>query len=223
VAVGVGAFLCVVLATCLIAGLWDGASAVKTRFEIVESAAKTLAIAVGGWWTYGLFVRNRKGLPHASLSHVVSNCGHSDGRVLVRVTVIVKNIGEVLLDLKSADVRIAQVSPVPENVASALRGNQDPVEKGKVEVAWPPLSAARVLSYATDRAEVEPGESQTLFFDFAVPSEVRIIEVYSYVTNEAKRHKEIGWRCVTMNAIDPSRIELCVPREDESREKGSSS
>lgn len=46
-------------------------SMLKTFFEILESALTGIAIIVGGFWTYKMFVKKREKYPRASINHCI--------------------------------------------------------------------------------------------------------------------------------------------------------
>ena len=91
----------------------------KAFCETLQAVCTIGAILVGGWWTYTLFVENRKDYPRAKISHHILYRGlgiNKDARTdtrLVHVTVTVANTGEVLVTLANSEVRVQQILPCP--------------------------------------------------------------------------------------------------------------
>ena len=131
----------------------------KSVAGLVESFAKMVALAVGGTWTYMLFIRKRQQYPRASILHECTAYPLTADRSLLRVTLTVKNTSEVLLRIESGEVRVQRIGPL-------VWGEDVPAEgfvaDGALEYNWPLLGRLR-LSYPQDGClEVEPGESEAI-------------------------------------------------------------
>jgi hypothetical protein len=61
-------------------------------FGALANVAQIVAIAVGGWWTYRLFVHQRVDQARADVTHVVQNFPLRAGNRLIRVTVQIRNV-----------------------------------------------------------------------------------------------------------------------------------
>jgi len=173
----------------------------KTIADIVESVFTVIAFVLSGAWAYTLFVRKRQRYPRARILHRITHKPISDDKVLLHVGVVISNPGEILISLVSLEVRIQQVLPPAAELLDLLSQGQKLVKQGESEVAWP-LIESRELSFDEREIEIEPGERERIPFDFVIDAEVQTVEVYSYIKNEVKRDREIGWNLTTLYDLD---------------------
>ena len=158
------------------------------------------AIIWGVYWTYYLFVKNRQKYPRADVKHTLIQKYLGYGKILLHVDVEVTNLGDVLINLKSGEIRLLQVLPLCGKIDEVLQGDEDPVEKGKTELNWYQLSL-RELSFDKP-CEIEPKESEAFHCDFVIKNDVQTVEIYSYFWNQHKANKELGWDCTTLHDIE---------------------
>ena len=167
----------------------------KTIAEILESCVKSLALVVGGAWTYLLFIKNRQKYPKALVTHDVVDRLLSDQVRLVHVVLNISNAGNVLLSLESARTGLYRVVPPPDQCLAALS------ESGSLneiaEFNWPPIDVRR-WQWPKGHFEVEPGERETFQVDYFIEPSIRAIQVHSYFKNRAKQGRDIGWNCSTL-------------------------
>lgn len=159
--------------------------------ETLETYVTTAAIVVGGFWTYRKFVRHRTGFPIVELS-LTPQPLRLDAGWLVRVDVVMKNVGVTLAKFDSAELRLRQILPLPGDVAEGLASGYDPVPEGESQIMWPCLSR-REWDGEELGFEVEPGEGGSLHADFFVPGGVEAVEFYFYLGNPKKRKQGVGW------------------------------
>lgn len=162
----------------------------KDRLDTAQSLITILAIIVGGIWTYLLFVKERHHYPHAKLEHAISHISISKDINLLTVGMNVINTGTSALDIRKLQLRVQQVLPVlpcadrqpcaAEQVNKALRE----VERKEDRFSWP-LIGNRINQLDTP-IEIEPSEQDQLNFEFAIPSNVAVVRIYSHITNEVK-------------------------------------
>lgn len=168
----------------------------------VVAVATTTAIVMGACW----FFRQRQRYPRARLEHDVFSRALSGDRSLVRATVRVVNLGNVLIELKSADVWLQQLSPCPASVEEQL-SNQG-LNRKDGELPWTPLDEVK-RSWRSDEREIEPQENDEFYFDFVIDGAIDVILVNSYFKNMAKRQRgwlfarsrEIGWNKTTPHIL----------------------
>lgn len=168
--------------------------------KALESLATVGAIIVGAIWSYWLFVKNRQKFPRASVSHTVSHKSIVRGRILIHVDMVLTNLGQVLLEVVFAKAVVSQVLPLHPTVRRLIVSRSDPVPTGHTEIQWPKI-ASREVRFERAECEVEPGETQSFQFDFVVESQLRTLEVYSYVSNITKRDRDLAWDCSTFYDI----------------------
>jgi len=165
----------------------------------LESVATVLAFAIGGLWTYLLFVKKRLRYPKASIKHSIEIVSLNDEKQLVHLALRLTNTGEILVRIDYAQVRLLQVAPLDCGLARQLDRDGDPVEGDKHELDWPLLS---MREWKEPRIEIEPGETEILHNDFVIGREVQSFQIYSFVQNSAK--KKIGWQCTTFHHVNDS-------------------
>ena len=173
----------------------------KTFFEILESALTGIAIIVGGFWTYKMFVKKREKYPRASITHCIFEKNLTDGKKLIHLFIELKNIGAALLSLVRYDLRISQVIPLNNELANIISKNDDPVDEEYHEIFWPILFNRIKNFQGNDVCELEPSETEKFNFDFVVDDDIKTIQIYCYFKNKSKPEKEIGWNCTTFHDL----------------------
>lgn len=173
----------------------------KDIASITQSLTTILAIFVSGFWGYWLFIKNRQQYPRVKLSHSIFNISLEGGKTLVHLTVIIQNIGDILLSLRGVETRIHQVIPLPEPVTASVSIDINPVLSGATKInMWTELGRHR-CDYQKDLFEVEPGEIQEIHHDFIIADRVKTILVYSFLQNVRKRNRDIGWDLTTFHNL----------------------
>lgn len=167
----------------------------------IQACVAIVALFIGGVWGYWLFVQNRQRYPRASIGHQIIHRPIADGKLLLHVTVDISNPGSVLLSLISMQTRVQQVRPLSAKLAESIQQGLEPVKVGHTEIDWP-LIDSRELKMEKNKFEIEPGEHQEIQFDFILDSEVQTVLVYSYLENQVKREREIGWDSTILYDLD---------------------
>lgn len=175
----------------------------KDFFETIASIATISAIIVGGYWTYTLFVQERKSYPHAKIEQKVSHIPLSDKINLMYVNIGLTNAGNTILLVKKSIIRVQQILPiVPSKENGYLAATQvndalEEVKRKEDRFSWPSICERdKIFKPPLD---IEPGEKDVINFEFAVSSKVKVVRVYSYFKNE-KKSKDgagLGWVAVT--------------------------
>ena len=164
----------------------------KNIAETFQAIFTVIAIIVAGFWTYYLFIENRSSYPIAELELSYDEFNILDNKILVHASIKIKNNGTVLLKAEEAELRLRQVTPLPEEVVKNINDGVDLVTKEETEVLWPHI-AGRIWDYKESFMEIEPGESDVLHADFAIDKTVEVIEFYFYLKNKSKSKKQLGW------------------------------
>jgi hypothetical protein len=173
----------------------------KDLADALHSVATVIALIVGGWWTYSRFIKKREKFPRAKISHSITHRKLDDDFQLLHVGLNVQNVGEVLLCLNQGFVRVQQVIPASPELLKALHARGDITDKKESECDWP-LLGEHSCDWQSESHEMEPGEDENIEFDFAVRSDVKTVEVYSYFKNEKKFDREIGWNLTTLYDLE---------------------
>jgi hypothetical protein len=173
---------------------------VKDFIQIIESCVTIAAVIVGGLWGYNLFVRYRQRFPRAILSHSISHFPLGRGRSLLHVQVTISNAGQVLLNIVSVTTRVQRVLPIPSTISDALESEPGPVPPGESEVPWPLVSELD-SQFMPGQFEVEPGEHDEIHYDFFIPDDLKVLEVYTSVANQAKPGRDLSWNITTIHQV----------------------
>jgi hypothetical protein len=157
--------------------------------EIAKSIVSMAALLVGGVWAYRLFWLKRQRYPRITIEHQIIHKPLTAERTLLNVTVNLSNDGDVLAELKSGEIWIQQILPLPPNFAPILDEGRDMIrvlreliaEESKVmwqtEIAWPVIADYSMQFKAWHRKEVEPGSQLQLRYDFVLDNRVSLIKM----------------------------------------------
>lgn len=182
---------------------------IKDRIETFQSIVTIIAILGGSLWSYALFVVKEGGYYPSenivvNIEHALSHIALSKDINLLRVSMTVKNTGTSLLEIKKMFTRVQQILPVApcadiqpcavDQVNKALRR----VETEEERFSWPLISERTKNLNAP--VEIGPSEQEQMDFEFAVPSNVTDVRIYSYIRNEKK--KEVGWSLSSYYKLD---------------------
>jgi len=151
-----------------------------------------VAVALGGLWTYWLFVRKRVTNPRLNVEVSAASAPAPENQQLLQVRVELVNCGEVLVQLASVTTRVQQVSPVLDQVLPAIASHDPLNEAGSREIDWP-MIASRITKFSKGKAEIEPGERDEFVYDFVVQADVTEVQIYTFIENVTKKG-EIGWQ-----------------------------
>ena len=175
----------------------------KETVQTIQAIVTTIAVLVGGIWTYNLFVKERRNYPHLNVEQKVSHIALSDRVRLLGVSIGIANTGTSRALLRKSIVRIQQILPVlpcsarepcaVDQVNAALKA----VERKEDRFSWPLIGERETVSDIP--LSIEPGEKGAVDFEFAIPAKVRVVRVYSYFEN-AKVSTDvsaIGWSTST--------------------------
>jgi hypothetical protein len=177
----------------------DGIRAAKDLFSI-------LALAIGGFWAYKAFIQKRMAFPRAKGSFTILDYPVNEGNNVLRIQLDIENIGESLMQISNHFARVQQVQPIAEVDGKKFDPIPDPETN---EIPWPLVKEHEKKDHKVHR-EIEPGESDTLSFDFTIPSEIKRVYINIYIQNKKKKskwyyafyRKEIGWDFSTTHLIE---------------------
>ncbi|OPY69254.1 MAG: hypothetical protein A4E63_01857 [Syntrophorhabdus sp. PtaU1.Bin050] len=165
--------------------------------NIIQTIVTTIAILVGGLWSYFLFVKKRQRFPRASISHQIFHKPILDGKIFLNVKTIINNTGDVLLCLESGIVRVQRILPVSPEMADSFKNISDPVPQGEKEVDWP-LIGTRPFQWEKGNCEIEPGENDHFVADYIIDGGIQLVAIYSHFQNTKKHNRDIGWGITTI-------------------------
>lgn len=163
---------------------------------VLESLATIAALVVGAWWV----LRRRKTYPRAKFAHAASHVALNSRLLLLRVSVTIENVGDVLLRLEKSVAGVQQVSPVPAEIEPWLVAREELIGSAITEFDWPFIDS-RQRNWSGH--EIEPGEAVAFDFELLVPIGVRHVLIYSYFRNVTKPG-DVGWNTSTIYEITPA-------------------
>lgn len=182
----------------------------KSWIESAQAIVTILGIIVGGAWTYILFIKDRQDLPQATIEEKITSVGLPLGIHYVQVAVNIANTGHTLLKASEAILRVEQILPIggcdgdpcaAREINAALAASTQTADR----FDWP-LIASRT---AVESWSIEPGESETEDFEFAVPSTIDTARFYVWIRNDklSTPSNDIGWhRAVIYNFQDERHV-----------------
>ena len=178
----------------------------KDFFTIVQSIITSAAIIIGGIWTYLLFVRQRLRFPKVNIDLHVYDTVLPEGARLIHVEIRITNVGSVIFRSDSAELRLRQMVPIPDELREPVEKGHDPVPNGETEIEWP-MIAGRKWNWKKGEFEIEPGESDSIHADYIIPSIAQITEFYCFISNAKKKRKGTGWTITKIHEFNSYNLE----------------
>jgi hypothetical protein len=120
---------------------------------------------------------------------------------LIHTEIRLKNAGSVLVRSDYAELRLRQVTPLPEELKEVVERGHDPVSEGNTEVEWP-MIAGRTWKWSKGHFEIEPGEGDSLHADYIIPVTIKTVEFYCYLSNVKKKRKGLGWALTKLHTFN---------------------
>lgn len=176
-------------------------------FQAIQAVLTSIALIIGGAWSYLIFVKKRQKFPRAEVSHKFVKLPFSENKVVLRTIVTIENTGDVLLSLESGFIWVHRISPLTSEEKQEIdQAEEEEVTVSKeelnTEADWPLLFERNFSS----KVEVEPHEKdESLCYDFLLDNTVDIIQVYTYFRNQKKRglfkRHQIGWNKTSVERL----------------------
>lgn len=159
--------------------------------SIVNIVILGLAVLVGAIWRFGIYRRQRIGIPKANLLQEVQAIKLHD-TICIHIAAKIRNTGDVMISIRSATNIVQQIRPLHDSTQKESRSEAESYDKLGKEINWPGYSK-EVKWEKGQEIEIEPGEEDTLHFDLLIPAGTELIQVYTYFQNVAKKGRDIGW------------------------------
>jgi len=155
---------------------------------LVESIATISAIVAGLWWFY----KRREKAPRANIEHKVTFIDLGNKTTYVGIHVVIHNTGNVIIKPKITDDTTSVVTI--EELKPYLTAH---VESQK-------FSPEYKMNFIGGRTFppsvcVEPGEIQSILFEFIVQNTTKAIKVYSHLDNDY--NDGVGWDNTTTHEV----------------------
>lgn len=178
-------------------------SALKDRIEIVQKLVAIVAIAVAAVW----FVVS--GEPVTKLDTVVTIEDHAFADkpwTLIMVKVGLENVGRRTITINHASADLRQVFPLAASVLKKFNDQDLAFTDNGLEIQWP-----RVQKVESSRflARLEPGEKDSIGFEFLVPRELQTVKVQTDIAEDSWRSalfgRDLFWRSSAVYVIKSNR------------------
>lgn len=164
----------------------------KLYVEVIQAALTSVAIVVGGIWTYQQFIRERPNKGHLVISQSAQDFVVSAGQIFVQVRIELENVGSSRVLIYDGVTRLQQILPLSEKISRAIEGSDADLTRRFTErqtLPWPIICSGHLSSM---QRSLEPGEKLYLTQDFLVPNTVRLLRAYSYFTGDAQDSDQSG-------------------------------
>lgn len=175
----------------------------KQVMDILQAIATIAALAVGGVWTYRLVIVQRQEEPRLKIEHKISQHKLPSGETLLSIDEMLSNPGTTLVALRSSEIRIIPLLPLPPGVAKEASGQDDLPNIVRSPDKWPVLKVAQ-RQFPDGERLLEPGEEDQMHSEFTLPAKIQVICVASYVENP--KNPKVGWQRITIYDIVQSAI-----------------
>jgi hypothetical protein len=178
----------------------------KELAEGIQAIATTVALIVGGFWTYTLFLKRRQAFPRPKIEHQVVIKKIQSTQYLLFATITIINASEVLLKIRSGSIWVQQVLPLTPELqilierygeyqrAAPLWGD------GGREINWTAKARLDLSLEKRSIIKIEPSEVETICCDFLISSEIQTIKLSSYFEDDSK--PGFGWTLTTIHDIN---------------------
>lgn len=157
-----------------------GTFSIHDWLENLQAVLTSLAVVVGGLW----FVHRRGHYPRAEISHAVSRVP-LDGEVLLIVQVKIANKGDLKINLSNGEYEIRTV-PRSEHPIKRKPLVDENVDENEVR-------------------EVEGGETEELWIEVKLSSDLRVCSIYTYIPNPY-RDDGTCWDKLTYFSVEDNKV-----------------
>ncbi|HTY38220.1 MAG TPA: hypothetical protein VMH23_13975 [Bacteroidota bacterium] len=175
----------------------------KAVVETFESAAKIIALLVGGLWTYELYIKQRTKYPRLQITHAAKVMSLGKEFSLLSVTVTVKNIGNVLVAVDRCRASLFNITDDHLNLtADSDENSHNPARcEDGLRLRFPRLRTLE-RKWEIGKFELEPQEQDQVVFDFVLPASVEAVRLYTYFSNPKKQDRNIGWSDSSIHRVE---------------------
>lgn len=170
-------------------------TAAETGTSIIQSLFTSVAIIAGAAW----FWFRREPFARADVSQEIVHHWLDEDTLWLRVVVRVENRGHRVIDVLTAEARILQVLPLAGEAGKRIAAGLPACPEDRSDVDWPELQTS---PDSDPSFHVEPGESDSLTWDFVIPcgeegERPELVVVYTHLSNSS-RPGAVGWPAETV-------------------------
>jgi hypothetical protein len=155
----------------------------------IKDATQVVAVLIGGYWTYRLFVKQRLGYERVDVSQDVDCWPLSSHLRLVRVAVTIKNVGTVVHKPQRLMITLSRVVPAEVDLVEKAENGGVPYAAHPVHSNWTELRSF-THDMSVDEFSLEPAETERYPFDFTIPGYVQVVQVHSELWSGTGRDEQ---------------------------------
>lgn len=146
-----------------------------------------------------LFFWRRRPYPRLVVTQAIEHHRLTPETVWLRVQVTVENKGERLARLGSSVTKVRQILPLEVNFAPHVIPKNRALHHGCPDITWGKYDEC---TESHGPLEVEPNETTTFEVDFLLSSNLRLVQVYTFITNPVKTGTGHGWPIDTIYSLE---------------------
>lgn len=184
----------------------DRLALLKDRLAVLQSLSTIGALVIGGVWAYNAFVAGRVDKHRLDINQEIVSRRVTPDFHWVHVTVSIKNVGLRHIEALRGETRVQAVAPLLEGTAVLLGAGTDPIgQEPPYKNLKPLVMGWATLCYREQEMplRIEPGETQTINYEFFVPAALRTIKVYSQMKSP-QGEDDLVWARTAIYDIEPA-------------------
>jgi hypothetical protein len=159
----------------------------------LQSFLTILAIVCAAWW----FFAQAESLPKLNIKHTVTHKKIHNDWVWVYASTTLTNQGKTPVYCHHSKAWVQKILPLDEKLQQQIaKNNRLMSDSGRVE--WPVIGD--IYDSSID-VQIDPGEEQTINFEFLVPSYIEVIRFYTGFPEDGLEH---GWSLATVHDLKDS-------------------
>jgi hypothetical protein len=166
---------------------------IKDIAGLIQTVLTITALIVAAVW----FFMRSEATPKANITHTVKHEKITEDWTWVHVGVIIANPGLRRLELRHGTFRIQGIIPLGDVIKDKIKRGEVLIDKKDGIVQWPTIGKIYVSGEQKPEViceneyenreinvNIDPGESQKLVVEYLIPSFIKAVRVYSYVSRD---------------------------------------
>lgn len=181
----------------------------KEFWDILVSIATILAILIGGFWTFLIFIKQRFHKPLLEINHKIELFPFNEEYTLLKLYICLENKGVTFIKGINGHIVITNLSPKAEDdlLKQKFIKGEDIIDNKTFEIEWDDLIRR---TFKKKEHYLEPKEKDDHIFDFIISNKINYIRIYTHIENNTFRDwkklwfkkKEYGWNKTSTLRLD---------------------
>ena len=140
---------------------------IRDAISTIQAIVTTIAVIIGGIWTYLLFIEHREIAPRVNISHKIQSADITENITWLHIESRINNIGKTRVTLSNGQVRLQLIKPLADSIQKKIDLGKSIFDSPNNIVLWPLIKKRQF-----DREIIlEPGEVDIIPIEFIVPKE----------------------------------------------------